>query len=136
MTTMAYPWDAGDYAQHSAVQARWASELLVKLEWPLSHDVLDLGCGDGKVSALLAGRVRQGSVTGIDASPEMVALACRYHAEKDTANLRFVQMDARELSFDRQFDVIFSNAVLHWIEEHPQVLAGCQGALRPGGRLL
>lgn len=136
MAAEAYQWNAADYAQHSRAQTQWAQELLGKLELSSEQNILDLGCGDGKISALLAWQLLGGTVIGIDASADMVELARCTHTDSNVSNLRFIQMDARELRFDRQFEVIFSNAVLHWLKEHPVVLAGCQRSLRSGGRLL
>lgn len=136
MTATAYQWDAQDYAQHSSAQAKWAQELSAKLQLSPRQHLLDLGCGDGNISALLARQLPYGSVVGIDASTSMVELARQTYPGTQYANLDFMQMDARELRLDRRFDVIISNAVLHWVKEHPAVLAACQQCLCPGGRLL
>ena len=68
-------WDAEDYARNSGAQARWALELIGKLALAGAEHVLDVGSGDGKITAELARRVPEGSVLGIDSSPEMVAAA-------------------------------------------------------------
>ena len=128
-------WDAGEYAKHSAVQQHWARELIAKLSWRGDERVLDIGCGDGKVSAEIARvAVPRGSVFGIDNSAEMVRFASRQFA--DVANLSFRQMDARDITFRGEFDVVFSNAALHWIVDHRPVLRGIAAALRPSGRVL
>jgi trans-aconitate methyltransferase len=126
-----FQWDAADYAKSSAAQQKWARELIAKLHLTGSERVLDLGCGDGKVTAELAALAA--SVLGVDNSPEMVALAEGTH---QAANLRFMQADARSLPFENEFDVVFSNATLHWVKDHAPVLAGIKRALVPGGRIL
>ncbi len=65
-----YTWDAEDYASNSAVQFAWARELLDKLELRGDEGLLDIGCGDGKVSAAIGARLPAGSVHGVDSSAE------------------------------------------------------------------
>jgi trans-aconitate 2-methyltransferase len=131
-----YRWDAGDYARHSAAQAEWARELIEKLALLGEESVLDIGSGDGKVSAALAARLPRGTVVGIDSSPDMVCSARRAFPPANHPNLSFAVMNALELDFDNRFDVIFSNATLHWVRDHLRVLRGVRRALKPGGRLL
>jgi trans-aconitate methyltransferase len=93
--------------------------------------ILDVGCGDGKVTAELARAVPRGSVTGADASAAMIA----YAREKFPA-LEFHLMDARRIRFPRVFDLVFSNAALHWVDDHEAFLRRTAAVLRPGGRLV
>ncbi|HEX9116917.1 MAG TPA: methyltransferase domain-containing protein, partial [Anaerolineae bacterium] len=134
--TGGYAWDAADYARHSGGQYAWAQELLDKLALAPDERVLDIGCGDGKVTAALAGHVPQGRALGVDVSPEMIRLARARHPQAAYPNLSFLLMDARRLCFTEQFEVAFSNAALHWVRDHPAVLHGVAAALRRGGRLL
>ena len=136
MSEKAYQWDANTYARHSSAQYEWARELIDKLHLRGHESVLDIGCGDGKVTALLAERVPNGRVTGIDRSENMVAFARQSFPPESYANLTFEQMDAGRITFENQFDVIFSNATLHWIKDHRAVLGGVQRSLKPGGRIL
>jgi len=131
-----YKWDAQDYAENSTAQFDWACELLNKLVLRGDEDVLDIGCGDGKVSAALSRRVLAGSVLGVDSSAEMVALAGDRFSAREYSNLSFAQVDARLLAFDGCFDAVFSNAALHWIRDHASVLAGISRSLKEGGRFL
>ncbi|MEC4747920.1 methyltransferase domain-containing protein [Methylomicrobium sp. Wu6] len=132
----AYNWNAGDYQQNSAAQQQWASELIAKLALTGSEDVLDLGCGDGKVTAEIADLVPNGTVIGIDNSSSMVTLARRQYPASRYPNLIFELMDARALAFENRFDVVFSNAVLHWIKDHRSVVEGLFKSLKPGGKIL
>ncbi|NDY41663.1 methyltransferase domain-containing protein [Dissulfurirhabdus thermomarina] len=131
-----YRWDPADYARNSASQAEWARELMERLDLRGDEWILDVGCGDGKVSAALAARVPGGRVTGIDASAEMVAFAAAAHPPGAFPNLEFVRMDARRIRFRERYDRVFSNAALHWIVDHRPVLAGIHAALKPSGRVL
>lgn len=129
-------WNAQDYAQNSTAQQTWARELIAKLNFQGHEHILDLGCGDGKVTAELASHVPKGSVTGIDQSAVMIALAQTRFPPNLFANLCFQHMDARLLTFRHQFDRVFSNATLHWVDDHQAVLKGLQLGLKPQGRLL
>jgi trans-aconitate 2-methyltransferase len=129
-------WDPADYAKSSDVQLAWAQELRRRLSLQGHEAVLDLGCGDGKITADFARSLPQGSVHGIDQSAEMIDYARATYPRDRYSNLQFDCMDARSLTFDRQFDLCFSNAVLHWIDDHPAVLAGISRGLRSGGRLI
>ena len=131
-----YKWDAKDYAKNSTAQFDWANELIDKLTLCGEEHVLDVGCGDGKVRAALSRRVSVGSVLGIASSELMVALAGDNFPQNEYGNLSFAQADARALVFDGRFDVVFSNAALHWIRGHQSVLEGVARGLTPGGRFL
>jgi len=126
-------WNAQDYHRHSSEQQKWAHELIEKLKLNGDEHLLDIGCGDGKVTASIAQRLPRGRVVGVDKSSEMIAFA---RMNFPAANLSFLQMDAASLAFDAQFDVAFSNAALHWIVDHRPVLSGIHRALKPSGRAL
>ncbi len=129
-------WNAADYAANSAVQQTWARELIAKLKLRGDEHILDVGCGDGKVTVEIARAVPLGSVTGVDASREMIAFAKKTFASQKSQNLAFHLMDARHLRFARNFDVVFSNAAWHWVDDHQAILRGAAAVLRPGGRLI
>ena len=129
-------WNAADYAANSSVQQSWARELIAKLHLRGDERILDVGCGDGKVTAELARAVPRGATIGVDASPEMVRFAQKTFPPRRFANLRFRPMDARQIRLKKQFDLIFSNAALHWVDDHQSFLRGAETVLRPGGRLL
>jgi trans-aconitate 2-methyltransferase len=132
----AYQWDAEDYSQSSAQQKKWGRELLSKLRLEGGERVLDIGCGDGKITAEIAELLPQGHVVGIDSSEEMINFARDSYPRDRRPNLDWAVMDARELAFDAQFDLVFSNAVLHWIPDHKPVLGGIKRSLKPGGKIL
>jgi trans-aconitate 2-methyltransferase len=129
-------WNATDYHRHSSQQQVWARELIAKLNLRGDEHVLDVGCGDGKVTAEIGSRVPGGKVVGVDVSADMIGFAQEAFLNPKHPNLSFRQADASALSFDAEFDVVFSNAVLHWIRDHRPVLAGIARALRPRGRVL
>lgn len=129
-------WNPQDYAKNSAGQLKWAQELRANLSLQGHEAILDVGCGDGKITADFARHVPNGSVKGIDSSPEMVAYAAQTYPTTAYPNLTFACIDARHLPFKAEFDLIFSNAVLQWVDDHPAVLQGVSAALRPGGKLV
>jgi trans-aconitate methyltransferase len=129
-------WNAADYAANSAVQQTWARELIAQLHLRGDERILDVGCGDGKVTAEIARAVARGSVIGVDASLEMIRFARKTFPPGKHPNLEFQVMDARHVRFGRKFGLVFSNAALHWVDDHPAFLSGVAACLRPGGRLV
>ncbi|MBK9925372.1 MAG: methyltransferase domain-containing protein [Anaerolineales bacterium] len=134
MTT--FTWNAADYAKSSAVQQRWARELIAKMDLQGNEHLLDLGCGDGKVTAEIASVLSNGYVMGVDSSSEMIELAKSLFTSGEYPNLSFQVVDALNLNFHNEFDVVFSNAVLHWVADHPSVLRGVSDSLKPNGKIL
>jgi trans-aconitate 2-methyltransferase len=131
-----YQWNAVDYAKSSRVQQLWARELISKLNLKGDEIVLDIGSGDGKVTAEIAAQVPNGSVLGIDSSEEMIRLAQGKFSADAFTNLRFQRVDASSLPFKNKFDVVFSNATLHWIQDQRPVLKGISGSLKHSGKVL
>ena len=129
-------WNAAAYAANSVVQQSWARELIAKLKLRGDERILDVGCGDGKVTAEIARALPHGSVVGTDASAEMIAFAREMFPPKKNPNLEFHVMDAREIQFAHQLDLVFSNAALHWVDDHEAILRGASAALKSGGRLI
>jgi trans-aconitate 2-methyltransferase len=129
-------WSAADYASNSSVQQTWARELIARLKLRGDERILDVGCGDGKITAEIARAVPSGAAVGVDASPEMIGFANRTFPPSKIPNLEFHVMDARKILFVRKFDLVFSNAALHWVDDHQAILRGAASVLRPGGRLV
>lgn len=124
---MAQTWSPRDYASHASFVPALGRSLLERLGPQPGERILDLGCGDGTLTLELAART--GSVVGIDASLAMVEVA---RAAGVDARL----MSATAMTFDGEFDAVFSNAVLHWIADAEAVLRGVNRALVPGGRFV
>ena len=135
-TEKKYQWDAGDYAGHSQAQLGWAKELIIKLQLVGTESLLDIGCGDGKITAEIAGYLKDGRVVGIDNSEEMLALAGEKFPPGTYPNLSFRKQDVRALSYSEEFDVVFSNAALHWVIDHKPVLKGIYQSLKSGGSVI
>jgi trans-aconitate 2-methyltransferase len=136
MNMPAYQWNASDYEKNSSQQQLWARELIEKLKLRGDETLLDVGCGDGKVSAEIATQLPRGAVTGVDISEAMIALAQQRYPPQDFHNLRFQVEDASNLPFNEQFSVVFSNATLHWLTDHRAALSGIARSLRLSGKIL
>ena len=119
------------------MQQGWAREVIARLHLRGDEHVLDVGCGDGKVTAEIARAVPGGRVLGVDASLEMIAFAQKTFPPSKITNLKFEIRDARRLGDAAgQFDLVFSNAALHWVDDHEAILRGAASVLKPGGRLV
>jgi trans-aconitate methyltransferase len=126
---MTNQWNAAQYdAKHAFVYEK-AKGLVALLAPEVGERILDLGCGTGVLTAEIAERGAE--VLGVDRSEEMIS-----QARKKFPALKFEVLDARELRFNTEFDAVFSNAVLHWIPESEQVIAGVAQTLKPGGRFV
>jgi trans-aconitate 2-methyltransferase len=134
--SIVYTWDPADYRAHSPAQRLWAEELVDKLCLCGNERILDLGCGDGRITAEIAARVPEGMVVGVDNSREMIGFAREHFPSSMYPNLSFEICDIRTLPVLGEFHVAFSNAALHWVPEQVAVLEGVRDNLACGGRLL
>jgi trans-aconitate methyltransferase len=126
---MAHEFDGKKYAKASAHQKEWGNKLISELDFFGNEQILDLGCGDGALTSNLAALVPTGKVIGIDASQGMIESAKEHEAE----NLEFLLMDINEIEFNMKFDLVFSNATLHWIKNHKKLWDSVEEILKPGG---
>jgi trans-aconitate 2-methyltransferase len=125
-------WNASEYDRLSALQASMAEEVLSLLKLRGTEHILDIGCGNGKTTAAIAARTANGSITGVDASAEMIAFA-KEHWCPAHPNLQFAVADARHLPFEREFDLIVSFNALHWITDQALPLQSIHAAIKPDG---
>jgi len=131
-----YHWDPSDYEKNSSAQERAAESVLSGLKLRGDESILDIGCGDGKVTAKIAALVPQGRVTGIDSSPEMIDFARKRYPSTQFPNLSFDRADAQKLDYNSEFDLVVSFACLHWIKDHIAVLRGIKQSLKPAGKMV
>ena len=133
---MTYNWDAAEYEKHSSPQQQWARDIIRTMKLAGDERILDIGCGDGKVTAELAALVPTGQVLGIDSSDSMIAFARRRFPPVHHPNLQFRWGNASRLAYQCEFDLVVSFASLHWVRDHLAVLTGITRSLKPGGRIV
>ena len=126
-----YPFDGKKYEKASLCQREWGTGLVDELRLNGDEAILDLGCGSGVLTRALAERVPRGRVVGVDSSRSMLEAASAHKTE----NMEFELLDINNIAFDAEFDVIFSNAALHWVADHEELLRRFYNALKPGGFL-
>jgi trans-aconitate methyltransferase len=120
-------WDAERYARNARFVAERGAEIASWLAPSPGERILDLGCGDGALTEALA--ALGADVVGVDASPNMVTAA-------SARGLDARVMDGHVLSFENEFDAVFSNAALHWMTEPDAVIEAVARALKPCGRFV
>ncbi len=128
-------WDPAQYGKFGAERARPFEDLLALVEVapggrPVER-VVDLGCGTGTLTARLHAHLGATTTVGIDSSAAMLEQA----RPLENAGLRFELGDIAGFEAPGEFDVVFSNAALHWVPDHPGLLRRLRHALRPGGQL-
>lgn len=126
-------WDPGRYLAFADERGRPFVELVARIRVSTPRTVVDLGCGAGNLTALLAQRWPTASIAGVDSSPEMIA-----RARADIAGVDFAVADLRDwlAAAERgSVDVLVSNATLQWLPEHLDLLPALVGAVVPGGWL-
>lgn len=123
-------WDPKIYSAFSQPRLRPALDLMARIDAPAPARVVDLGCGTGNVTRILAGRWPGAEVVGVDSSAEMLAAA----AEGGGA-VRWVKGDMAAWNAEQPVDVLFSNAALHWLDGHETLFPRLAGMVAPGGWL-
>ncbi|QBR92320.1 methyltransferase domain-containing protein [Nocardioides euryhalodurans] len=122
-------WDPEHYLTYADERGRPFVELVRRVAAERPADVVDLGCGPGNLTRLLAQRWPGARVCGLDASPEMVDTA-----QRDVPDLAFEVADLRDWAASGdEVDVLVSNATLQWLPEHLDLLPGLVERVRPGG---
>lgn len=122
-------WNAKEYKDHFSFVPSYGEDLFSLIDAPARSRVVDLGCGNGALTQKLS--ERGFSVLGLDASGEMLALAKELHP-----GLEFRLADATSFHLEEKADVIFSNAVFHWIDDQRALLRCIADNLKPGGQLV
>lgn len=124
---------AEDYRKNSALQWEWALDSLSRFDFHEEDQVLDVGCGDGKITALISSKVPRGLVVGLDISKQMIKKASSLFNED---NLAFIHGDAIDIPFKNHFDKVVSFLALHWVLDQNQALLSMKEALKEKGKML
>jgi ubiquinone/menaquinone biosynthesis C-methylase UbiE len=128
-------WDPKSYLENSLMQLT-IGEMGIKKLNPLPNEkILDLGCGIGNLTSKIAKLTTQGKVVGIDIDPQMISYAKKQLKEQKIKNLTFAQKDAINLTFQNEFDAIYSNIVIHWVKPLKLLFEKLYASLKVGGRI-
>jgi len=124
-------WDPNQYNRYASEREQpfWdLAELIAPAADPV---VVDLGCGDGRLTAALHQRLQASTTTGVDSSAAMLSAA---EAHRSSA-VTFESGDLSRWEEPGAYDIVFANASLQWVPDHPDVLSRWFGSLRPGGQI-
>lgn len=120
-----------EYSRNSRLQYEFAHMMIRNTNIKPTDRILDIGCGDGKITADMAALVEQGQVIGTDISAQMIHFATRTYIQN---NLGFMVMDAEMNVFRKQFELVTSFCCLHWVRQQLTALKGIKSALVDDGR--
>jgi trans-aconitate 2-methyltransferase len=123
-------WDPTCYLRFGAQRLRPAAELVARVPLAAPDSIVDLGCGPGNATRLLADRWPRAAIVGVDRSSEMLA-----QARASGPDAAWIEADLSDWTPDRRFDLIYSNATLHWLDHHELLFPCLMSFLRPGGVL-
>lgn len=124
-----FEFDGEKYKKSSNHQKEWGDKIINELNIKENFKILDLGCGDGRVTKELWNIAKEGKIIGIDSSKGMIKTAKSMEEE----NLQFINMDINNITLNEKFDLIFSNAALHWVKNHFDLLNCCSNLLTENG---
>ena len=125
-------WDAGQYLRFAEERTRPCRELAARVAVASPRRIIDLGCGPGNSTAVVAERWPMAGLTGLDSSAEMIAAAA-----KADPGRQWIAGDIATWAFESAdtYDVVFSNAALQWVPDHPAVYPRLMSRVNPGGAL-
>lgn len=130
MSRSAAPWDSRQYLRFEAERTRPCRDLVACIDLDSPHRIVDLGCGPGNSTAVLAARWPDSPLLGVDSSPDMLERARATSVRAD-----WILADLHDWTPDGRFDLVFSNAALHWLPDHRTVIPRCFAWVSPGGAL-
>jgi trans-aconitate 2-methyltransferase len=123
-------WDPGQYLKFTDHRLRPALDLMAQIALEAPRRIYDLGCGPGTITRMLQERWPDATVTGVDSSVDMLA-----KARMEAPRVAFEQADIAHWSPPAPADLLFTNATLHWLDDHAALLPRLAGLLAPGGVL-
>jgi trans-aconitate 2-methyltransferase len=126
---MPHEFDGEAYKKASSHQKEWGNKIIAEFNLKGNESILDLGCGDGALTAQLSELVPDGFVLGIDSSHGMIEVAQKQRKH----NLEFKLQDINSFDYSETFDLVFSNAALHWVKDHDRLLKNAFNCLKKNG---
>jgi len=130
-------WDAETYDEVSNTHEEWARKIILSKIWNKKEIIMDAGCGSGRITKILSNLVPLGKIYAIDIDENMIKKA--KDNLKDFKNVKVIQSNLLDINFNNlysKFNIIFSNAVLHWILDHYTVFKNFYELLLSEGQLL
>jgi trans-aconitate 2-methyltransferase len=124
-------WNPGQYARFRDERAQPFHDLLALVRPRPGMRIVDLGCGPGELTRIVHERLGARDTLGIDSSEAMLVKAAAHAGE----GLRFERGDIATFAAPPRYDLVFSNAAIHWVADHPGLLGRLRAALAPGGQL-
>jgi trans-aconitate 2-methyltransferase len=123
-------WDAAQYLKFGTERTQPAVDLIQRIELSSPRRIIDLGCGPGNSTEPLRRRWPDADISGLDCSPEMIAAAREAYPQG-----KWEVGDAASWQTGLPFDLVFANAMLHWLPDHARVCQGWMQQVAPGGAL-
>jgi trans-aconitate 2-methyltransferase len=123
-------WNPQQYSRFAGQRLRPALDLIARIPVEQPQTVVDLGCGTGNVTRILRSRWPGARITGVDGSPQMLA-----EAKKEQADIVWEQSELGSWNPAEKYDLVFSNAALHWLDDHAALFARLAGYIASGGVL-
>ncbi len=123
-------WDPNQYLKFADHRLRPALDLMARIPLEAPRGIYDLGCGPGNITRLLSARWPGAVVTGVDSSPDMLA-----QARREAPDIALQQADIASWSPPAPAELLFSNAALHWLDDHARLLPRLVSHLASGGVL-
>jgi trans-aconitate 2-methyltransferase len=122
-------WDANQYLKFASERTQPARDLVARIHLEPQR-IIDLGCGPGNSTEILAERWGNAELTGLDSSPQMLKQARANHP-----NWTWLEADMASFASLKKFDLVFSNAALQWVKNHAELLPRLKGLVAEGGAI-
>ena len=133
-SVLKYGWDASTYDSISDVIESWGLDLIEHINWKGNEIVLDAGCASGRLTKIISTKIPKGKVFAVDLDSSMIKIANERLTK--ISNVKFIQSNICDIELQDKIDIVFSNAVLHWISNHRKVFGHFWRLLKPNGQLL
>ena len=128
-------WNAEVYERIGTPMRGWSAQVIDDLALKGDETVLDAGCGSGSVTLDLLERLPNGKIYAVDASVDMIEKLTATLGERGIESVVPMQGDLTDFELPEQVDIVFSNAVFHWIPDDDGLFGCLARATKPGGRL-
>ena len=136
MSELKFQWNGGRYDRNSRLQYDLGMMAIDRLSPRDGEMILDIGCGNGLVTIELARRIPGGRVCGVEPSSDMIAQAERNITAARAANVTLVNISGLEITNREEFDAVFSNSAVHWIQDLETLYRIIYDSLKNGGRIM